>query len=406
MRFMMMHGLMKQACCWMVGVLILSTASARADLISYYTLDGTAADAEGVQDGVINGGPAVVAGKIGQAFSFNEGVAQGSRTQNITIEDPAGGEHRPEDITLSAWVKTTDDGAWRGVVDKIAFSYGISLSVHDTYALVVPGDGAYYAGVDGFPKSLAAVNDGQWHLITGTFATEDGHVGPATLYVDGILQETETNQYLGNAVTMNITGDIPVSSNYAIDGVIDDVGLWNHVLTDAEARALYTLADNTTLNYGLGNAQDVFDIHNAGPGSSADVAGRTWYYETGLSGGLGELVESGGEYHLQLDESGSGVYAAAGGGPLAGDLNDDGFVGGDDLDIVRSFWGQNVTAGDLLSGDPSGDGFVGGDDLDIVRANWGQGTPPAPNAIPEPSSLLLLVCALSSLAFRFTRKSM
>ena len=43
---------------------------------------------------------------------------------------------------------------------------------------------------------------------------------------------------------------------------------------------------------------------------------------------------------------------------LPGDLNDDGFVGGDDLDIVRSFWGQTVTAGDLLSGDPSGERYT------------------------------------------------
>jgi|GEM_PF-1094632 len=81
---------------------------------------------------------------------------------------------------------------------------------------------------------------------------------------------------------------------------------------------------------------------------------------------------------------------------LPGDLNGDGFVGGDDLDIVRGFWGQNVTAGDLLEGDPSGDGFVGGDDLDIVRANWGQGAPPSPNAVPEPATfvgLLMLVAA-------------
>jgi len=84
---------------------------------------------------------------------------------------------------------------------------------------------------------------------------------------------------------------------------------------------------------------------------------------------------------------------------LPGDLNGDGFVGGDDLDIVRSFWGQNVTAGDLLSGDPSNDGFVGGDDLDIVRANWGQGTPPSPTAVPEPSTLIsLLALALASFA--------
>jgi len=69
---------------------------------------------------------------------------------------------------------------------------------------------------------------------------------------------------------------------------------------------------------------------------------------------------------------------------LEGDLNGDGFVGGDDLDIVRAHWGQNVTPWDLLAGDASGDGFVGGDDLDIVRSNWGSGMPPAPVAtIPE-----------------------
>ena len=82
------------------------------------------------------------------------------------------------------------------------------------------------------------------------------------------------------------------------------------------------------------------------------------------------------------------------GGSLSGDLNDDGFVGGDDLDIVRSYWGQNVTQGDLMQGDPSGDGFVGGDDLDIVRANWGQGVPPAPAAVPEPGALLLMASGI------------
>jgi len=90
-------------------------------------------------------------------------------------------------------------------------------------------------------------------------------------------------------------------------------------------------------------------------------------------------------------------------GVLQGDLNSDGFVGGDDLDIVRSFWGQSVTPGDLLQGDPSNDGFVGGDDLDIVRANWGQGTPPAPGVVPEPSTLVLLMGGLFGGLFMLRR---
>jgi hypothetical protein len=61
---------------------------------------------------------------------------------------------------------------------------------------------------------------------------------------------------------------------------------------------------------------------------------------------------------------------------LVGDLDSDGFVGINDLNIVLGNWNTAVTAGDLLSGDPSGDGFVGIDDLNTVLGNWNAGTPP------------------------------
>ena len=81
---------------------------------------------------------------------------------------------------------------------------------------------------------------------------------------------------------------------------------------------------------------------------------------------------------------------------LPGDLDGDGFVGLNDLDIILNHWNQNVTLGDLLQGDPSEDGYVGLDDLDIVLNNWNTGTPPSVvgavngNAVPEPASLALL----------------
>ncbi len=82
---------------------------------------------------------------------------------------------------------------------------------------------------------------------------------------------------------------------------------------------------------------------------------------------------------------------------ITGDLNGDGFVGLDDLDIVLGNWNQNVPAGDPLSGDPTGDGFVGLDDLDLILGNWNGGTPlpsaPTPPAagaaVPEPTTLIL-----------------
>ncbi|MEZ6190607.1 MAG: hypothetical protein R3C45_04870 [Phycisphaerales bacterium] len=60
-----------------------------------------------------------------------------------------------------------------------------------------------------------------------------------------------------------------------------------------------------------------------------------------------------------------------------GDLNADGFVGIDDLNIVLGHWNQNVPAGNRQSGDASGDGFIGIADLGFVLGDWNNGTPPA-----------------------------
>jgi phospholipase/lecithinase/hemolysin len=78
---------------------------------------------------------------------------------------------------------------------------------------------------------------------------------------------------------------------------------------------------------------------------------------------------------------------------LPGDLDLDGFVGIEDLNIVLSNWNASVTPGNPLLGDPSGDGFVGIDDLNAVLGNWNTGTPPPGEAlatVPEPGTLTLL----------------
>ena len=88
---------------------------------------------------------------------------------------------------------------------------------------------------------------------------------------------------------------------------------------------------------------------------------------------------------------------------LEGDLNDDGFVGQTDLNIVLGNFNDNVDAGVLLQGDLSGDGFVGSADLNTVLGNWNAGTPPvASAAIPEPASLALF--GLSGLVVLRRRK--
>ncbi|GAB4192161.1 MAG: hypothetical protein Kow00105_06200 [Phycisphaeraceae bacterium] len=120
------------------------------------------------------------------------------------------------------------------------------------------------------------------------------------------------------------------------------------------------------------------------------------------------ILPTSGTYYIDVRASGkpgadiTGMYElyAYGFAPfpppfLAGDLNEDGFVGIDDLNIVLSNWNTSVTAGSLIDGDPNGDGFVGIADLNIVLGNWNAGDPPPGDAIiPEPATLLLVgVCA-------------
>lgn len=76
---------------------------------------------------------------------------------------------------------------------------------------------------------------------------------------------------------------------------------------------------------------------------------------------------------------------------IPGDLNGDGFVGIEDLNIILGKWNQQVAARDPQKGDPSGDGFVGIADLNLVLGNWNAGTPPGDTTnIPEPGTLSLL----------------
>jgi len=77
------------------------------------------------------------------------------------------------------------------------------------------------------------------------------------------------------------------------------------------------------------------------------------------------------------------------GGTIPGDLNGDGFVGLDDLDIILQNWNQTIPPGNPLA-DPTGDNFVGLADLDILLNNWNAGTPPGSASIPEPAGLTLL----------------
>ena len=91
--------------------------------------------------------------------------------------------------------------------------------------------------------------------------------------------------------------------------------------------------------------------------------------------------------------------------PIIGDVDGDGFVGINDLNVILANWNQAVPKGDTSQGDlaGNGDGFVGIDDLNVVLGNWNAGTPPAGTtqfATPEPATSFWVAGLLLSLAGR------
>ena len=181
-------------------------------------------------------------------------------------------------------------------------------------------------------------------------------------------------------------------SNIALDttGLTDDDGAG--IVTDAQT-AIYDPVNNVVYFY---------DSDDPTNGGSYD---QDWYMldlDTGVTSFIAQDVDNLVSYSFGAD--GAEFFCLGAGCDvtplLEGDLNGDGFVGVDDLNIVLVNWNQNVTPGDLASGDPTGEGFVGVDDLNIVLVNWNNGTPPSGSAVPEPASLALFTMAGASILAR------
>jgi len=84
---------------------------------------------------------------------------------------------------------------------------------------------------------------------------------------------------------------------------------------------------------------------------------------------------------------------------LPGDLDGDGFVGINDLNLILTNWNKPIPPANPLA-DPNGDGFVGIDDLSTVLGNWNNAAPVVADTIPEPAMLGLLMLGVTTMIRR------
>ncbi|HVZ76263.1 MAG TPA: LamG domain-containing protein [Candidatus Paceibacterota bacterium] len=228
-------------------------------LVSYWPLDeGSGSitdDVTGAHDGTLHGSPAWVAGKFGDAVSFNDNGSQyiSAGTNTITGANP---------FTLAAWVNTAQLTNYAGAV-----AIGPSASYESAYIGVVAG--AQYGTSNSLGGGLYGVNIGSGVTTIGAWVyiamTSDGT--NIRMYINGTLTNTVAATPSLASGPIGI-GRIGTDTTYDFKGVVDSPRIYSRALSGAEVSALYRAgqAKFTSLN---SNGLTGYWNFNEGSGSTA-----------------------------------------------------------------------------------------------------------------------------------------
>jgi hypothetical protein len=220
----------------------------RSGLILYYDfntgpVDGIVSDKSGRgNDGLAVGVQWMADGHQGGAILF------GLTNSYITV--PNNDLLNPSNLTLAAWIKTSDQGdTWRRIFDK-CFTNGYSLSIGGGHT---PGNRSQNRAVveigardnhnKGGEGSDGSVTDGRWHHLAVTYNGAE-----LILYVDGWPQQHVARwegRIPANSHDLTLGMDL-VNPNpkfnevrASLDGLMDDAMIYNRALSDDEVQALF-----------------------------------------------------------------------------------------------------------------------------------------------------------------------
>jgi len=235
-------------------------------------------------------------------------------------------------------------------------------------------------GLDGTESDIILDPDGAWDGQQDIFrGSADAVVSPDGSFM--VINRSAVGDPLVNGIN-DFFGSggalvVPLDANGVPDLDLTDIGLASE---DGVQQMIMLGATSIDVTAGNGFRSPI----------SIDLAGNVYY--TTNNAEVAQVFSPGGNSTAITASDGTFTINGVtyGGTALVGDLNGDGFVGIDDLNIVLGNWNLNVPPANPLA-DPSGDGFVGIDDLNQVLGNWNAGTPPTGGAaVPEPTTLALL----------------
>jgi len=290
-----------------------SSGPSRAALLSDYTFDSNADNlVDATTNGTLVNGAQIVAGKIGAGAVSLNGVNQ---YVDITANGYPNAVAGMKIGSATFWMKSSaPTGGFYPVI-------GSNQPGFQIFEIVLLGDKMSLLNRATHPGSYSAqsnagrFNDGAWHQVTWTWnvtATgEAGVGGTSAVYLDGALNATPNPQGIGWVSETVHPWETPMrigssERSYYFAGSLDDVAIWSTPLTATQARAVYQLGNDATLNYNAKDIDVLFTVFAGGKGSKGSTSdGETWAYTTGLAGRAGDIVN----HHTAviLDGDGNGV---------------------------------------------------------------------------------------------------
>ncbi|MFC1612592.1 LamG domain-containing protein [Patescibacteria group bacterium] len=147
-------------------------------------------------------------------------------------------------VTVSAWIKPITTSSYRGIVQvgKTALTEksGYALFVRDTLDTVCfnVSNGVANA-ISGFSACYEQgwdATDGEWHHIVGQYDTSTNKL---RIYVDTVKGTDDT--FTGDIAYLSHVVQVGTNSvgGYIFGGDIDEIKIWNRILSKAEIDALY-----------------------------------------------------------------------------------------------------------------------------------------------------------------------
>ena len=199
-------------------------------LVAYFPLDGNSDDASGNNNnGTEQGGVGYVAGKFGQAADFD------GMDDKILIPHDSSIEFGAGSFSISLWLKTSVTGQNSRILEKD--DSGNPTGLYRLIFIESRSDTSPIFQVQHSSNSTMAVGnrsvtDGAWHHVVGV---RDAEAKELRLYIDKeLVTVSESNiADTGNQAPLALGGSSKTSGSY-FDGLIDDVRLYDRVLSESD----------------------------------------------------------------------------------------------------------------------------------------------------------------------------